>query len=172
MCAEKMIRVTSTAISTAIAVTQKGSKGMHLLVQISHGRGISHPNTIPAITASVHTRTTTPMAINPTRRIVLFANWYRNRSIEHFDILSARMKRIAEINILIWICSMSVELRRHCRFPRPESTAVEITTVEPKPQSEVAMTIISSDTGRWRRCCDWHRLMILAAVHSALNYSQ
>jgi hypothetical protein len=48
---------------------------MHLPVQISQGLGISHSNTIPAITASVHTSTTMPIVMTPNLCKVVPAKW-------------------------------------------------------------------------------------------------
>lgn len=141
---------------------------MHLPVHISHGRGSSHSNTMPAITASVHTSTTIPMNITPTLCKVLSAKWCRKRRIEHLEMLSANTKSIVEMKTFICTCSRSTELRRHCRFPRPESTAVEMITVAPMPHREAPTTLISSNSGRCCSRCDRHRLMSRIAVHSAL----
>lgn len=152
-------------MSIVVAVIQKGNYlqvrimercfvnhdhtiGMHLPVQISQGLGISHSKTMPAITASVHIRTTMPMTITPTLCKVLSASWWRKIRIEHFDMLRASTKSTVDMKTFIWICSMSIDLRRHCRFPRPESTAVEMMTVAPMPHNEAPTIITSSGSGR------------------------
>lgn len=87
--------------------------------------------------------------------------------MEHLDTLTARTNNTVEMNTLTWISSMLDDLRRHSRFPRPESTAVDIMTVLPRAHSEAVMMIASSESGSFSSRCDLHRLMILAAVHRA-----
>lgn len=140
---------------------------MHLPVQISHGLGITHSNTIPAMTASVHTITMMPIIKIPSLCKTVPATWERKSRIEHLDMLSASTNKIVEMKTLICTRSRSAEVRKHDFFPRPESTAVDMTMVAPRPHNEAATTITSSDKGRsWRRC-DRQRLMILTAVQSA-----
>lgn len=118
VCVERMMRVRSMRMSMAVAVIQKGSCfsvrlgghgnrkglrtiGIHCPVQISHGRGMLHSNTIPVITASVHTTTKIPTNITPTLCNVLSANRWRNMMIEHLDILRASTKRMVDTKTLI-----------------------------------------------------------------------
>jgi hypothetical protein len=82
-------------------------------------------------------------------------------------MLRASTKRIVDTKTLICTSFKSVRLRRHRRFPSPESTAVDMTIVAPTPHSEAATSVISLDRGICRRRDDRHLLMIRIAVHSA-----
>jgi hypothetical protein len=59
-------------------------------------------------------------------------------------MLRTSTKSIVEAKILICMSSSWPQLRRHPVFPRPESTAVEMTIVTPKPHSEAATMTMSS----------------------------
>lgn len=62
------------SISLLLAAANIGHTiGIHLPVQISHGRGISHSKMMPVMTASVHIKTTTPMIMIPSFCNVLSA---------------------------------------------------------------------------------------------------
>jgi hypothetical protein len=119
-----------------------------LPVQMSQDRGIAHSKTMPAMTASVQINTTMPIIITPHFCDVVSATWWRKRRIEHFDMLRASTNSIVETKTLICMLSKSDGSKRHPRFPRPESTAVDITTVTPRPKRKAAIMIASSDSGR------------------------
>jgi len=59
-------------------------------------------------------------------------------------MLRASTNSIVETKTLTCMSSSFPTPRRHPVFPRPESTAVEMTMVTPKPQSEAATMTMSS----------------------------
>jgi hypothetical protein len=82
-------------------------------------------------------------------------------------MLNANTNSIVEMKSFSWTCSTSAELSRQLRFPRPESTAVEMTTVLPRAHNDAAMTMTLSNEFEQPRRCDRYQAMIVATVQRA-----
>lgn len=119
MYAERRTRAKSMAISTDMDVIQneifglvstrkrshdvwrgKRTSNMHFPVHTSQGRGMSHPNTTPVMTASVHISTMTPTLATPTFCTAVMASLCRNKMVEHFVMLRTMVKRMVEAKTL------------------------------------------------------------------------